>query len=212
MAEDRIEFLASGSESGEKPADHDRLELIRAILDDEAVWSEPPHEVGDALIEAIAREAEPGRPNPRSTVERWPWAAAVAVAAGLALFIGLTVVTTDPDEIVVAMEGTELEAAAAGEATLRPTGDGWWIGLEVSDLPPAGEGTYYEGWVWSDDGDGVSIGTFHLRGEGANVVLWSGVDPTNYPMVWVTLEDEDGDPSASDRIVMRGRITDDQMP
>ncbi len=212
MAEDRIEFLASGSTSGEKPADHERLEMIRAILDDESVWSEPPHDVGDAIIEAISQEAGPGRLSQNPSRSRWQWAAAFAAAAALALVVGLTgVLTGEPDEIVVAMEGTELEAAAAGEATLRPTGDGWWIGLQVSDLPPATEGTYYEGWVWSDEGDGVSIGTFHLRGEGESVVLWSGVDPANYPMVWVTLEDEDGDPSASDRIVMRGRIPDDQL-
>jgi hypothetical protein len=37
------------------------------------------------------------------------------------------------------------------------------------------------------------------------VVLWSGVDPEDYPAIWVTLEDEDGDPTASDRVVMKGR-------
>lgn len=213
MAEDRIEFLASGSSSGERPVDHERLEMIRAILADEAVWSEPPPEVGDALIEAISGQAVETAASQSPARRRWPWAAAVAAAAVLALVFGLSgLFSGEPGEIVVAVEGTELEAGAAGEATLRPTGDGWWIGLQVSDLTPAPVGTYYEGWVWSDDGDGVSIGTFHLRGGGENVVLWSGVDPAAYPMIWVTLEDEDGDPAASDRIVMRGRIPDDQLP
>lgn len=213
MAEDRIEFLASGSASGEKPAEHERLEMIRAILADEALWSEPPPEVGDALIEAISGEAGSSGSDRSSARSRWPWAAAVAAAAVIALVLGLSgLFAGEPGEIVVAVEGTELEAAAAGEATLRPTGDGWWIGLQVSDLTPAPRGTYYEGWVWSDNGDGVSIGTFHLRGGGENVVLWSGVDPAAYPMIWVTLENEDGNPAASDRIVLRGRIPDDQLP
>lgn len=213
MAEDRIEFLASGSASGEKPADQERLELIRAILSDEAVWSEAPPEVGDALIAAISGQARPADSSRRHARRRWLWAAAVAAAAVLALVVGLGgVFSGDPGEIVVAIQGTELEATAAGQATLRPTGDGWWIGLQVSDLTPAPEGTYYEGWVWSDEGEGVSIGTFHFRGEGDSVVLWSGVDPAGYPMIWVTLETEDGDPAASDRIVLRGRIPDDQLP
>ena len=214
MAEDRIEFLASGSSSGEKPADRERLEMIRAILSDEAVWAEPPPEVGDALIEAVAAEAGPLQPREARGRSRWAWVGAgVTAAAVLALVVGVTGLFTDqPGEIVVAVEGTELEETAFGEATLRPTGDGWWIGLEVTDLTPAPQGTYYEGWVWSDEGDGVSIGTFHLRGEGKNVVLWSGVNPADYPMIWVTLEDEDGDPTASDRIVMRGRIADEQLP
>jgi hypothetical protein len=31
------------------------------------------------------------------------------------------------------------------------------------------------------------------------------VDPAAYPSLWVTLETEDGDPAASERVVMRGR-------
>jgi hypothetical protein len=59
--------------------------------------------------------------------------------------------------------------------------------------------------VWSDDGEGVSIGTFHLRGGDESVMLWSGVDPTDYPSIWVTLEDEDGDATASGVVLLRGR-------
>jgi hypothetical protein len=103
------------------------------------------------------------------------------------------------------MAGTQLQPDAAGEAEIEATDAGWFIKLDLENLPAADEGTYYEGWVWSDDGDGVSIGTFHLRGGDHSVTLWSGVDPADYPAIWVTLEDEDGDPSASDRVVLRGR-------
>ena len=102
MSEDRIEFLASGSASGEKPADHERLEMIRAILGDEAIWSEPPPEVGDAVIEAISGEVGPIQPIRRSSGRSWPWAAAVAAAAAVAMVLGLTgVFSGEPGEIVV---------------------------------------------------------------------------------------------------------------
>jgi hypothetical protein len=60
--------------------------------------------------------------------------------------------------------------------------------------------------VWSDDGEGVSIGTFHLRGDEMPIVLWSGVPLADYPEIWVTLESEADGPEASDQIVMTGRI------
>ena len=31
------------------------------------------------------------------------------------------------------------------------------------------------------------------------------LDPADYPAIWVTLEEEDGDPAASEQVVMRGR-------
>lgn len=204
MPEDRTEYLATGS--GGKPADAERLDMIRAILADEAVWSEPPPEVGVAISDALASVIEPAQ-IATARRRRWPWVAGVAAAALIAVVIGLTGTLGDRSgEIVVAIEGTELASDATAEATMRPTGDGWWIRLEVAELEAAPVGTYYEGWVWSDRGDGVSIGTFHFRGGGDSVVLWSGVDPTDYPSIWVTLEDEDGDPSASDQVVLRGRI------
>jgi len=130
-------------------------------------------------------------------------AAAAVVIAVIGLFAALD---GETEEIVMAVEGTELEAEASGRATLVPTGDGWSIRLEVNDLPAAEPGSYYEGWMWNDEGQGVSIGTFHLRGGGETVILWSGVSPDDYPSIWVTHEDEDGDPSASDRVVLRGRL------
>jgi hypothetical protein len=105
------------------------------------------------------------------------------------------------------MSGTELAPSAAGTASLRPTSSGWYIRLDVSGLPAAPLGSYYEGWVWSDD-EGVSIGTFHLRDDSDPVVLWSGVDVAEYPAIWVTLEDEGAGPQASDQIMMKGRLDD----
>jgi hypothetical protein len=120
----------------------------------------------------------------------------------------MAVLDAEVDDTILAMVGTEIEAGAGGTAAVRPTGSGWWIRLDLTGLPPAPEGSYYEGWVWSDDGEGVSIGTFHLRNDQGPVILWSGVEMEEYPSIWVTLEDEDGSAVASDRVVMKGRMPD----
>lgn len=204
MTEDRAGYLASAA--GQMPPDAERLDLIRDVLSREATWAEPPPEVADRLHAAIAATGSPGESEPESQRPRWLWtaAAAVGLAAIVTIVAGLAGVFTH-DQQVVAIAGTDLQPGANGEAAIREAGSGWWIRLDIADLPAADVGTYYEGWVWNDQGDGVSIGTFHLRGDPEPVVLWSGVDPADYPAIWVTLEDEDGDPSASERVVMRGR-------
>ena len=205
MTEDRAEYLASAA--GQLPPDAERLDLIRDVLGREATWAEPPPEVADQLHMAIATTGGPVSSVAESQRPRWlgPAAAAIGLAAIVTIVAGLTGVFSSPDQQIVAIAGTDLQPEANGEATIREAGSGWWIRLDIADLPAADVGTYYEGWVWNDQGDGVSIGTFHLRGDPEPVVLWSGVDPADYPAVWVTLEIEDGDPSASERVVMRGR-------
>jgi hypothetical protein len=180
---------------------------VRAILAEETTWAESPPGVGDRIladVSDLAATATPTSPvRPRAVA-----AAIIAAAAVVVLAIGIGSIVSGGDEPVVAMAGTELQPGATGEATLGAAENGWWIRLDLTGLPAAAPGTYYEGWVWDDDGAGVSIGTFHLRGTQEPVVLWSGVDPAEYPSIWVTLEDEDGDPAASERIVMRGRVDD----
>lgn len=187
------------------PPDKEGLDLVRGVLGDEAAWSQPPPEVADHLLATVAAERKP-TPFSQNRLSWRPWAAAFAAAALVALVLGLfgafdTAVQT------IEMHGTDLEPTATGHAAIQETGTGWSIALEVSGLPPAGDGQYYEGWLWSEDGDGISVGTFNLSEDDRSVVLWSGVDPDAYPSLWVTLENEDGDPSASDQVVMRGSPT-----
>ncbi len=206
----RAQYLASGAPEGGES--QERLDLIRDVLSTDATWAEPPPQVADGVLAALAVEAAP---MPAVNEQRsGRWALVLAGAGGLvaiaALVLGSVSVIQDEGDNVVAMSGTELEASALGEAAFGPNEAGWWIRLDVTGLPPAPEGSYYEGWVWSDDGEGVSIGTFHLRGEDMPIVLWSGVPLADYPSIWVTLESEDDGPEASELIVMTGRIS--QVP
>lgn len=208
MSDERAEYLASPS--GAEPDDKEYLDLVRDILSEEATWSEPPPEVADQLIAALGAESGPGEVVSIEPERRAPMVASVVVgaAAVILLIAGLLGFLAPSDEQVVAIHGTDLQPAASGRVEIRESDAGWWIRLQVEDLPAAAAGTYYEGWVWNDEGEGVSIGTFHLRGGDEPVVLWSGVNPNDYPSIWVTLENEDGDPAASDQVVMRGRPAD----
>jgi hypothetical protein len=204
----RSDYLATGS--GERPADHEQLDLIRAVLGEASTWSEPPEGVVEGLLAAITREGETSNREPAAVVRsRRPLlVTAAAVAAITLLVLGVAWVFDEPDtEAVVAITGTDLAPSAAGIATLRPTPSGWYIRLEVSGLPAAPEGSYYEGWVWSEE-QGVSIGAFHLHDVSEPVVLWSGVDVAEYPAIWVTRQDEGAGAEASDRIMMKGRVED----
>lgn len=202
----RPEYLATGS--GGSPADHEQLDLIRDVLAESSTWEEPSEGVVEGLLAAIAREGHtpPAEPAVRSARRPLLLAAGSVAAIALLVFGIVSVFDEQIAETVVAMTGTDLAPAASGIASLRPTPSGWYIGLDVSGLPAAPEGSYYEGWVWSDDDHGVSIGTFHLRAGDDSVVLWSGVDVAEYPAIWVTLEDETEGPEASDQIVMKGRV------
>lgn len=202
MNEDRARYLETGS--GAEPPDRGRLDALRAILGDRATWADPPPEVAGGLMEDIdVQSRRYTRPRPR-----WLGIAVVLAALLVAVSAAAAGLFSEPDQTVVALTGTELEAAARGEAAIRATESGWWIRLELDGLPPAPDDTYYEGWMWNDQGHGVSIGTFHLRSAAEPVILWSGVDPERYPSIWITLEDEDGNPAASDQVVMRGRTED----
>ena len=199
MSDDRAQYLASSS--GPPPADRERLDGLRDVLRDESTWSDPPPDVLGRVLGEIEAEVDgPGRSG-----SRWGWIAAAAAIILIVATAALTGALAPPAGEQVALAGTELEPEASGVASVREADAGWWIRLELDDLPAASAGTYYEGWVWNEAGQGVSIGTFHLRGGEAAIELWSGVDPADYPAIWVTLEDEDGNPAASDRVVMRGR-------
>lgn len=148
------------------------------------------------------------RAGPRPT-RRWiATGAAAAVLAVVAGMIGAGLADDggdQPEGTEFAISGTDLAPRASAVATVNMLGAGIGIRLDVQGLPPAAPGTYYEAWVSGPDGK-VSAGTFHMRGGDDGVYLWSGVDPDRYPTLSVTLEDEDGDPASSGRVVLDGPV------
>lgn len=204
--EQRVEYLETGNPP--RPEDGEGLDLIRSVLAGPATWAEPPPRILEGLLTDLG--ATRTAPTPEATPPRWPrLVAAIGVAAAVvALLLSTVSVLQGRAETVVAVSGTELMPEASGVATLRPTGSGWWIRLDLSGVPPAPEDSYYQGWVWDEEGSGVAIGTFHLRGGAEPVILWAGVDLEVYRTISVTLEEEDDGPEPSGQTLLRGTLGD----
>lgn len=179
----------------------DRLPTeIQQALEDDSVWQDPP---GDLLARI---EAQIEDESAASGASRWMWlvAAVFVVVAGTAAVINVFANDGGEPAAVIAIEGTDLAAEATGTADLFPTPNGWAIRFDVTGLPPAAEGTFYQGWV-NNGTESVSVGTFHMRGdEPAPVELWAGVDLTEYSKLNITLQEIGAGPASSGVLIMTG--------
>ncbi len=89
-----------------------------------------------------------------------------------------------------------------GEARLVLSGGRYYLDVDVGDLPDV-DG-YYELWINDPETDGVlSLGV--LGGDGRHA-LPDNLDPADFPVVDVSVESLDGDPTHSGRSVWRGRL------
>ncbi|MEE3919511.1 anti-sigma factor [Micromonospora sp. BRA006-A] len=108
---------------------------------------------------AHAHAARAGaRSVPALRRHRFALAAAAAAVVGVGGALAVTVAQTDAPPTEVALVGTDLAQQSRGEARVEDTPSGVKISIDVSGLPPAAAGTYYEGWVSGDRGS-VAIGT-----------------------------------------------------
>ncbi len=205
--------------------DPDELAALTDLLGNDAVWAEPPAGLEDAVVAAIAAEAAAsGRST--STAEPAPAPAppvgdnvvpfrrrllpvvGAAAAVLIAVFGLATVLSSDddgPEGRIVELAATDLAPGASAEADVVDTPSGVKILLDVSGLPPAPEGGFYQAWVRNAEG-GVSAGTFHLRGGDSEIELWSGVPIDDYPLITVTIQMEGEGPESSGQVVLRGEI------
>jgi len=127
-------------------------------------------------------------------------AAAVAVAV-----IGVSVIgsSTSGPTFHAALAGSDFAPNATGEATLTKTDSGWRIELDATGLPRLDKGRYYQAWLKNAADVTVPIGTFN---EGADVTLWAGVSPVDFPTLSVTREAADGDQASSGEKVLVGTV------
>jgi hypothetical protein len=196
--------------------DHESAALVERFgttLRRAAVWDVPPDDLGDRIIAQVgALRAGDGHvgagaadlpinevaASGRRRGVSWMWPGLAVAAAALVAFAAGALLTTDDDNgrsrepvADVALTATELSPGASAEGDVVDAGAGFSINIDVSGLPPAPDGEYYEGWLHeAATGDWVSVGTFHMRSGDGHVVLWSGVPLDRYNEFVVTSEVE----------------------
>ncbi len=141
----------------------------------------------------------------RARWRRLAWAVPATVLAAALFTVGVLAVdrALQPDQPpaeVFAVAGTRLAPQARGEVRVSDTPSGFSIVLDVRGMPAAAPGSYYAAWLRGPEGI-VPLGSFHMRGTGTPVRLWSGVPPDRYPELVVTLQAE-GDPLVPSQLVV----------
>ena len=142
--------------------------------------------------------------RPRRSWNRWLTVAA-AVLVGAVVGGSAVVLTRDDGGSVVA--STQLEPLpdenASGRAEVRQAADVRSLQVDL-DAPPLADG-YYEVWVMQPDAVRmVPVGVVH-RGDTV-LPLPEGLDLGEYPLVDVSIEPIDGDPTHSGVSVARGSL------
>lgn len=205
--------------------DDELLERLGEAMRADAAGAEPSDDRIDALRQAAVRAgagSEDRRPQhavaaSSGSRSRFGWAAA---AAALGLVAGIVIATAidgdDPVEVtddgVVEYAGPITSDGNDGDLTVVRTGIGRVITLETDDLEILPTGEYYEVWFVAEGDepgspDRISAGTFHPDADGrSDVTFAAAVDPALYPIVEITAEPGDGDPSVGGPVVLRAEL------
>lgn len=214
---------ADDPNSHQDPADSSGLvsPSVGELLADPMLWTDPSPKVEDDVLAAVAAEPPPParssvdldetpirqldparRRRPRRT---GPLLAAAAVLVAMLGGLGLLSTSIDGAE-TFELAGAGDTPSASAVAQVEDRSNGVRIVLEVDGLPPAPTGTFYAAWVIRrEPPNRVGAGTFHLQADDGPIELWSGVPRGNYPMLMITLQDEN-DPGGAGRPVLQGLI------
>lgn len=231
--EDRIAYLAGDPVDSLTAAERAELDEVRALLEAEDTWAEPPAELEDRVVAAIAQAAgtasaaaarpapAPAPPAARATKKpsRESWVTQFmsrpayffsAIGALVAVIALVTAVAnsgsknpSSPLRFAMVVTGTALTPSAHGSATLSKTSSGWRIDLRATGLPALTNGRYYQAWLKNSAGILVPVGTFN---DAVNVTLWSGVPVTQFRTLTVTRQQANGNPASSGQRVLIGTI------
>lgn len=179
------------------------VEVARDLDDDELL--SPPDHVWAAIAEEISADSGTVVPM-RSRRRTAPWialAAAVGVVLGGA--IGASVMRSTPPEIVASVPLEPLaEYSAAGTASVEVVDGTEMLAVDVTGLP-ATDG-YFEVWLLAPDSSSmIALGTLGPD-EKAVLPLPAGVSLADYPVVDISAEPYDGDPTHSTDSVVRGTL------
>jgi anti-sigma-K factor RskA len=203
--------------------DTDDLLALRALADRldpaDVVWETPPDGLWDRIAAAAGPAPAPAPVAPvhdlaaqrdRATTGRrarpgaLPWVLAAAAAVVVLAAGGWILSSTDDDPTVVASSTLDqLQDVGAGRAELVDQDGTLQLRLDTSGLD-AGDDDFLEVWVIDPDVTQlVSLGP--LREDGL-YDLPPGLDPEAFPIVDVSVEPIDGDPTHSGDSLLRGQL------
>jgi anti-sigma-K factor RskA len=182
-------------------------------------WDVPPADLWDRIAAEAGVVSAPGAPGGPAEVARAEaraevvplrrrrprvgWALAAAAAAGILVVAALAVTVGDGSDVVASADLEPLGESGSGRAELVDVDGHSRLRLETAGID-AGDG-FFEVWLLDPDVTRlVSLGP--LRADGT-YDLPPGLDPRQLPVVDVSVEPLDGNPTHSGDSVLRGELT-----
>jgi anti-sigma-K factor RskA len=195
----------------------------------------PPPSVKAALLRRIEAGARPARalelPRPRWSRWRFIWAAALAAAAVIVGYLGLTVNALDrelarraeevatlraqvaqqrqllnllraPETRIVALDGLTPSPTAKGQMWWHREAGGFFV---ASGLPRAPSGKTYQLWVIAG-GKPMSAGIFDVDQKGSGTLQVTPLPVETVEMFAVTMEPAGGLPQPSGEMYLAGKV------
>jgi hypothetical protein len=113
-------------------------------------------------------------------------------------------------EAAIANDGLPVPIAGSGTAVLKQHGDNQYLELELPDLESGDPNSIYEVWMIDTDVVGmISVGNLTTTGgETARIDLPDTIDHSAFPVIDISVEPLDGDPTHSGQSVLRGVLAD----
>ncbi len=208
--EERMAELAGRPLDALDDDEREQVAVWTRLLADDTMWAEPAADLEDlvtASIQAAPRPAHHWATSGRTT-SSWvrPLLAGLAAAAAIIAVVFLFSRDHGQDRFAAGeLVGTDLASGASGKVVIYEDSAGFRVELKAHDLPPLDGGRFYQAWLKGPKGT-VPVGTFS-QGNGDWVILWSGVSPTDYPTLTVTIEAPDGNQDSSGQKVLTGQIS-----
>jgi len=187
---------------------------MAALLADPTMWDNPSGDVEDRVVAAVLSESVLHHAAPVTSIDggRRGWlrpALLGAAAAIILLFGGIVALSAvngvdDRETFSSELTSTGLVANVSGDVEISVFDSGLRIDLDAPTLPRRDNGTFYEGWLKTFDGNLIPIGTFH---EGDSVIMWAGVGLDQVEAFTITLEEsaagQDPGQVSSGEVVLR---------
>jgi len=208
--------------------DHDLLlleaelgELAREITEADTHLDQPPADIWVGIEAAAGHKATADHEESGAVVgldQRGFWArgqSSLLAAAAVILLVGVGFIAVarsfGGSELVasaqISNEDLPVEFGGEGSVSLRRDGDDVFLELDLPELPStAGDDAFYEVWMIDTNVEGmISLGGVSADGR---IDLPDNVDHQRFPVVDISVEPFDGDPTHSGQSILRGVLTD----